>query len=66
MSNPLLTNLMMPDKVVGSMVTMVSTSQTKFENADKKVDATSQIDFDDDEWSMIVNGGSCSVSEHQH
>ena len=32
-----------------------STSQTKFENADGRVDVASQTDFDNDDRSMIVN-----------
>ena len=40
-----------------------STSQTKFENADKQVDANSQTDFDDDDQSKVVNDGSDSDSD---
>ena len=37
-----------------------STSQTKFESADNKVDVATQTDFDDVDRSMIVNVGSDS------
>ena len=37
-----------------------STSQTKFENADNKVDVATQTDFDDDDRSMIDSDASDS------
>ena len=47
----------------GGMYGGVEESQTKFENADKQVDANSQTDFDDDDRSMVVNDGSGSDSD---
>ena len=46
----------------------VGTSQSKFENADNKVDVNSQTDFDDDDRSKVVNDsyGSDSDDRNQH
>ena len=43
----------------------VVTSQSKFENADNKVDVTSQTDFDDDNLSTVTNDGSDSDDSGQ-
>ena len=42
------------------------TSQSNFENADNKVDVTSQTDFDDDNLSTVANDGSDSDDSSQH